>query len=136
MNYEDIKVGDEYSFEKTFSKEDGLNFAELTGDFNKLHIDGDFGKKSKFKQNILHGMLAGSLFSTLVGMHCPGENALYMSQTLNFKLPIFYGDKVIVRGTVVNKNDSIKIITLKTEILKEGKVVVDGEAKSMVLENE
>lgn len=136
MDYEDIRLGTVYSFEKVFSKQDGLNFAELTGDFNKLHIDEEFGNKSKFKQNILHGMLAGSLFSTLVGMHCPGENALYMSQTLNFKLPIFYGDTVTVRGTVVNKNDSIKLITLKTEIIKEGKTAVDGEAKAMVLENE
>jgi len=133
MKYEDIKVGDVYSFKKTLNKQDVLNFAKLTGDHNKLHVDETFGKKSKFKQNISHGMLAGSLFSTIIGMHCPGEDGFYISQTLNFKMPIFYGDKLLVKGTVINKNDSIKMITLKTEILKENKVAISGEAKAMVL---
>jgi len=134
MKYEDIKIGDVYSFEKTLNKKDVLDFAKLTGDHNKLHVDETFGKNSKFKQNISHGMLAGSLFSTIIGMHCPGEDGFYVSQTLNFKNPIFYGDKVTVRGTVINKNDSVKMITLKTEILKEDKVAVIGEAKAVVNE--
>ena len=133
MKYEEIKIGDVYSFEKTLTKKDVLDFAKLTGDHNKLHVDEEFGKNSKFKQNITHGMLAGSLFSTIIGMHCPGENGLYISQTLNFKTPIFYGDKLLVKGTVTNKNDSVKLITLKTEILKENKVAISGEAKAMVL---
>lgn len=133
MKYEEIKIGDVYSFEKTLNKKDVLDFAKLTGDHNKLHVDEKFGKNSKFKQNITHGMLAGSLFSTIIGMHCPGENGLYISQTLNFKTPIFYGDKLLVKGTVTNKNDSVKLITLKTEILKENKVAISGEAKAMVL---
>lgn len=133
MKYEEIKIGDVYSFEKTLNKKDVLDFAKLTGDHNKLHVDEKFGKNSKFKQNITHGMLAGSLFSTIIGMHCPGENGLYISQTLNFKTPIFYGDKLLVKGTVTNKNDSVKLITLKTEILKENKVAISGEAKAMML---
>ena len=133
MKYEEIKIGDVYSFEKTLNKKDVLDFAKLTGDHNKLHVDEEFGKNSKFKQNITHGMLAGSLFSTIIGMHCPGENGFYISQTLNFKTPIFYDDKLLVKGTVTNKNDSVKLITLKTEILKENKVAISGEAKAMVL---
>ena len=58
---------------------------------------------------------------------------MYLGQTLNFRLPIFYSDEVEVRGEVVAKNDSIKVITLKTEILKAGKVVIDGEAKVKLL---
>jgi len=133
MKYNNIKIGDVYSFEKTLNKKDVLDFAKLTGDHNKLHVDEKFGKNSKFKQNITHGMLAGSLFSTIIGMYCPGENGLYISQTLNFKTPIFYGDKLLVKGTVTNKNDSVKLITLKTEILKENRVAISGEAKAMVL---
>lgn len=133
IDYSAINKGDIYLFKRKISKQDVVDFAKLSGDFNPLHVDVDFGKKSTFKNNIVHGMLAGSLFSTLIGMYCPGEKSLYMSQTLNFRLPLYYNDTVLVRGTVISKNDSVRIITLKTEILKGNKVIVDGEAKVKVM---
>jgi len=134
LSYSDINKGDVYFFKRNISKQDVMDFAEIIGDFNPLHVDADFGKKSQFNGNIVHGMLAGSLFSTLVGMHCIGEKSLYISQTLNFRHPIYYDDTLTVKGTVIDKSDAIKIITLKTEILKDGKLIIDGEAKVKVLE--
>ena len=134
LSYSDINEGNVYSFNRKISKQDVMDFAKLSGDFNPLHVDAEFGKKSQFKGNIVHGMLLSSLFSTLVGMHCPGEKSLYMSQTLKFRQPIYYDDNVVVKGTVTEKNDSIKIVTIKTEILKEGKIAIDGEAKVKVLD--
>jgi len=134
QRFADIKEGEIYQFTRKITFDDVLKFADLTGDFNPLHVDKEFGKNSQFKQNIVHGMLAGSLFSTLVGMNCPGKNSLYLSQTLNFKKPIFYDDTITVKGTVIAKNDVIHLITLKTEIIKEGKVCINGEAKIIVLE--
>ena len=133
LDYNEIKIGDENSFTRTISQHDMAVFAELSGDFNPLHMNEEFGKKSPFKKNIVHGMMAGSLFSTLVGMHCPGQKSLYMSQTLNFRLPIYPGETVIVKGIVAAKNDSIKMIILKTQILKKGSIAIDGEAKIKVL---
>lgn len=133
MKYEEIKINEVYSFERLITKDDVLSFAKLTGDYNKIHVDQEYGSTSYFGKNIVHGLLAGSLFSTLVGMYCPGENSLYLGQTFNFRSPIFYDDKLEVRGEVVGKNDSIKVVTFKTEILKAGKVVIDGEAKVKLL---
>lgn len=136
MLYESITVGSEYSFEKVISEEDVLVFAKLTGDHNPLHVNREFGVKSEFKQNICHGMLAASLFSTLVGMYCPGENSLYLSQSANFKSPIFYNKKVLVKGTVVEKYDSVQVIKMRMQILSDNKVLVDGEAKVKVVNYE
>lgn len=136
INYEDVKIGSMYSFERKISRKDIMDFARLTEDFNPLHIDKKFGAKSKFKNNIVHGMFTGSLFSKLIGMHCPPENNVYLSQTLNFKNPVFPGDVVLVKGTVMNKNDSIRVITMKTEIFVRGRVAVSGEAKVGMLKND
>lgn len=133
LDYEDIKVGGVYEFERVITHEDVIKFADLTGDCNPLHVDSVFGEKSQFGKNIAHGMLAASLFSKLVGMYCPGQNALYMSQTLQFCKPVFYGDGVVVRGTVVEKSDSIRMVTLKTEIVRDGEIMINGEAKAKVL---
>lgn len=134
LKFSEINIGNTYQFERILSKDDVMAFARLSGDFNPLHVDEEFGKKSKFGKNIIHGMLAGSLFSTLVGMHCPGINCLYFSQTLNFRAALFYGDTITVKGTVESKNDAIKMVTLKTEILKNNKVIINGEAKVTVNE--
>lgn len=133
MKYEEIKVGYSHEFERIISREDVLEFAALTGDANKLHVDESHGKQSAFGQNICHGMLAGGLFSTLIGMHLPGEGVLYLSQTLAFREPIFCSDKLKVRGTVISKNDAIKVVTIKTEICKDNKVAISGEARVKVL---
>lgn len=132
MRYEDIKEGMVFSFKRTVTEADVQQFAKLSGDFNKLHVDREYGTKSAFGRNIVHGMLCGSFFSQLVGMHCPGENSLYLTQSLQFKQPVFEGDTVTVQGTVLDKNESIRVISIKTEILKNNKVVVGGEAKVKV----
>jgi len=133
LRFADIKEGEIYQFTKKITSDDVLKFADLIGDFNPLHVDKEFGKKSQYKQNIVHGMLVASLFSTLVGMYCPGMKSLYLSQTLFFKMPIFYDDTVTVKGTVTAKNKAINLITLKTEIIKEGTVCINGEARIKVL---
>ncbi len=136
LRFSDIEVGQVYQFDKLISKQDVMDFARLTGDFNPLHVDEDFGRRSLFKKNVVHGMLAGSLFSTLVGMYCPGERSLYVSQTLKFRSPLYYDDTLAVRAIVTDKNESIKLVTLKTEILKDKKVIIDGEAKVKLLGDE
>ncbi|MDP3244342.1 MAG: MaoC family dehydratase [bacterium] len=135
LSYEDIKIGNVYEFEQIITEDDVMKFAELVGDYNPFHVDPEFGKKSQFGKNVVHGMLAASLFSRLVGMYCPGEKALYLSQTLNFRRPLFYGEKVTTCGKVINKNDSIQVVTLKTEIFKNDELIIDGEAKIKILQS-
>jgi len=132
--YDEIEIGNVFTFERSISQEDVSAFSALTGDANPLHVDHEFGRNSKFGKNIVHGMLLGSLFSTLVGMHCPGEKSLYMSQTLQFKQPLFAGDTVTVKGTVAQKHDAIRLITMKTEIFRGNDVIVVGEAKVRMME--
>lgn len=134
MKFEEIAVGYSISFNKKVSQEDMDAFALITGDVNSLHTDEAYAAKTKFKKRVVYGMLAASYFSTLVGMHIPGENALYLSQDLKFSLPIFINDELIVKGEVVEKHESVRIITIKTTILRQSdnKIAVSGEAKVLV----
>lgn len=134
-NYDEIRVGDVFEFKRNLSIEDVDNYAKLTEDFNPLHCDEKYAKSTQFKSRIVHGMLVGSLFSTLVGMICPGKKNLYLAQSLNFKNPIYPNSELIVRGTVKSKSDTIKIIIINTEILVNGNVVINGEAKVKVRDN-
>lgn len=130
----DIREGRVYQFTRKISSDDVARYAELTGDVNPLHVDKEFGASSQFGRNVVHGMFAAGLFSTLIGMHCVGSKVLYLSQTLHFRGPIFHDDTVTVKGVVVSKNVAIRLVTLNTEILKDGKVCINGEAKIKVLD--
>jgi 3-hydroxybutyryl-CoA dehydratase len=134
LKFTDIKIGDSAEFEITVTETMVHQFANISGDFNSLHMDNEFAKTTKFGKRVCHGMLLGSFFSRLVGMYIPGLNALYLSQSLKFISPCFIDDKIIVRGTVIRKSERTKIITLQTLILNTNdKILVDGECKAVVL---
>ncbi|MDO8480282.1 MAG: MaoC family dehydratase [Nanoarchaeota archaeon] len=127
--YEGIAIGKKFSFQRTLTSEDIASFAALTEDTNPLHCDESYARHTPFKKPVAHGMLAAGLFSALVGMVCPGRRCLYLSQTLQFKKPVFPGTPLTILGMVTGKNDSVKLITIHTQILAQDTVLIDGEAK-------
>lgn len=134
FSYEEIQVGDEFSFERILDQKSVMDFASLTGDQNPLHVDEVYAGKTKFGGTVVHGMLMGGLFSALVGMLCPGRRCLYLSQILKFKNPLRVGGTVVVFGRVTDKSEAGQVITIETLAKdKNGKVLVEGEAKVKVL---
>ena len=132
-SFNEIKIGLEHHFEISIDEKLEGDFAKISGDFNPLHMDEQFAKKSKFGRRVCHGMLLGSFFSRLVGMYLPGKNALYFSQNLNFVEPCFIGDIVIVKGKIINKSESTKMIKIETTIKNNtGKLLVEGIAQVLV----
>lgn len=131
--YENIKIGEVFEFKRQITREDMDCFARLTGDYNPIHIDSEYAKSKLFKDRIVYGMLSASLFSTLIGMHCPGRGSLYLSQTLNFRSYLIPGDEVIVRGEIFKKYDSIRTIVIKTLIINNDKIIMDGEARVKII---
>ncbi len=130
MNYEDIKVGDKATVSKTFTSEDVFTFAEVSADFNPIHLDEEFAKNSLFGKRIIHGMLTASLISAAIGTKLPGENTLYLSQSIKFTHPVYIGDHCVAEVEVISKRDDKKMLTLKTTVTTnngETEVVV-GEA--------
>lgn len=132
LKFSEITIGSRYSFKKSFSNDDILAFANLVGDYNPLHINPRHGQKI-YAQNIVHGMLVGSLFSTLLGMHCPGRNCLYLSQEIEFIKPVYPNTQIVVEGTVIRKVEALKILNIKTEVLVDKRVVIRGSAKVRIL---
>ena len=132
-SFDEIEIGLEHHFEISIDEKLEEDFAKISGDFNPLHMDEQYAKETKFEKRVCHGMLLGSFFSRLVGMYLPGKNALYFSQNLNFIGPCFIGDIVIVKGKVIDKSESTKMIKIETTIRNNvGKLLVDGIAQVLV----
>jgi 3-hydroxybutyryl-CoA dehydratase len=132
-SFDEIEIGLNHNFEIIITKKLIEDFAKISGDFNPLHMDEQYAKKSKFGRRICHGMLLSSFFSKLIGMYLPGKNALYFSQNLNFMEPCFMDDKIFVRGEVIDKSESTRMIKIKTTIKnEEEKLLIEGIAQVLV----
>ncbi|RYG46002.1 hypothetical protein EON67_10025 [archaeon] len=76
---------------------------------------------------IVHGMLFSSLFGTLFGATIPG--AVYLSQSLAFKAPVYIDEQVTARIEVVSVRAKPHIVTCSTRVLKaDASIACEGEA--------
>ena len=91
--FEDLAVGMEAALSRTVSEADITAFAEVTGDRNPVHVDAEYAAATLFKGRIAHGMLSAGYISAVFGMELPGPGAIYVSQTLNFKAPVYRCDR-------------------------------------------
>ena len=129
----ELKVGDTASITRLFTDEDVRLYADLSTDHNPVHLDEDFAKQTQFGQRIVHGMLVSSLFSALLGEHLPGHGTIYMSQNIQFKVPVYLNMPVIATVEIVNIREGKPIVTLQTTCVDEsGKLLVTGEAVMFV----
>jgi 3-hydroxybutyryl-CoA dehydratase len=130
---EDLSVGMSRSFTRTITAEDVEKFAEVSGDFNPIHLDDDYAANATpFGKRIAHGMLTASLLSTMFGTKFPGLGCIYLSQSLRFKAPVMLGDTVTTTVTVAEINEEKARVTFDCACSVGDKVVLDGQAMLLV----
>jgi 3-hydroxybutyryl-CoA dehydratase len=131
----EVKVGDSFKKSRTITDELVQAFAELSGDFNPIHLDEEFAAKTRFGKRIAHGMLSGAFISAVLGYEFQERKILYLSQTMKFTAPVYIGDTVTTTATVTNIRDEKGIVTLETICTKQdGTVAVEGKAMVMILD--
>ncbi len=130
-----IKIGDKFSNDRVVSDELVRKFAEVSGDYNPIHLDEEIAKTTRFRRRIAHGMLSGAFISAVLGYELTERRIVYLSQSLKFILPVFIGDTVTTTATVIRIRDDKPIITLETICTNQnGEMLVKGEAAVMILD--
>jgi len=139
LYYEDVEVGDEWtSGGRTITEADIVNFAGLSGDFNPLHMDEEFARKTIFGKRIAHGLLGLAVMSGLGSFYPPMRTIAFLGiKEWNFKAPIFIGDTIYVKTKVLEKRLTSKgdrgiIVWEKKVINQKGEVVQEGKTTTMV----
>lgn len=129
LSLECISEGMSISHTQIITDEKVRLFAQISGDFNPIHLDDDFAQKSRFKKRIAHGLISGSLFSSIFGTQLPGSGCVYTAQSFNFKRPVYIGDEVSATVTVTGVNLKNRRITFETICTVRNKIVIDGNAE-------
>ncbi len=128
---EDLSLGLSAERSHVVTEADITAFAEVSGDFNPVHMDEAFAQTTPFKGRIAHGMLSAAYISALLAGELPGPGAVYMSQSLRFRRPVRIGDEVTTKITVTAIDAEKARVTLDTVCTVAGKAVLEGEAMVM-----
>ncbi len=135
--FKDLQVGQGVTRDFPITEEMGRQFAELSGDFNPIHLDDEYAKKTMFGGKIAHGILVGGFISGVLGNDFPGEGTIYLKQDMKFVRPVRYGDTIQVRVTITNKDESKSRLELSTDCYNQKEeLVVSGNALVMLKDEE
>ena len=127
--YEDLEIGQAHETVHTIRDEDITKFAEVSGDYNPLHMDDEYAAKTPFGQRIAHGALTASYISGILGNNLPGPGAIFTGLSMRFRRAVYIGDVVTVRAEVSEKIDRGNRVTLTVSCIVKGKRVITGEAQ-------
>lgn len=137
--FEDFEPGREtVTAGRTVTEADIVNFAGLTGDWYELHTNVEYARSTPFGQRIAHGALIFSIASALSVRAMPPGNTLiafYGVDKLRFVRPVFIGDTIHVRETVVARSDrdaSSGVVDTLSEVTNQnGTVVLSYTARTL-----
>ena len=124
----DIRVGQKASFSKTITEADVVLYAGLTGDFNRIHVDAEYARTTRFGERIAHGLLvAGLVQPALSEITTPGGVSLHYE--FDMRAPVRLGDTITAEAEVVHIRKDKPIVTLATRCVNQrGEVVIEGKA--------
>jgi acyl dehydratase len=103
LYFDDLAVGDEWvSPRRTVTESDVVAFACLSGDFNALHVDHEFARKTPFGRPVAHGLLGMAIASGLASQHPRVATIAFLDiPRWTFLEPLFFGDTIHVRTEVI-----------------------------------
>ena len=132
--YEELTVGQTEAFERRISADMLTEFCRISGDVNPLHTEDAFAQAHGFSGRVVYGMLTASFYSCLAGVYLPGQNCLLQGIKIDFCKPVFVGDRLTVKGEIIEKNDSVRQVVLKAWIVnQDGKKVSRAKIEAGVL---
>lgn len=143
LNWDTIVEGHTFeSASRTITETDVVNFACLSGDFNRIHVDQEYARSTPYGQRIAHGLLVLSVLSGLT-TQSSGYRAIEPSIMAlkdlgcRFPKPTFLGDTIFVRVTVQEKRDTGRAdrgeVTFRREAVNQrGEVVVQADFRMMM----
>ncbi len=143
LTFDQFNLGDVFTSQaRTVTETDVVNFAGLSGDFNPLHTDEEFGKSTPFGARIAHGMLVASMATGMANWSgvFEGTTIALMEQVIRYKGAVMFGDTVHLELTVADKKETSKpnrgIVKFDTAVVnQDGKAVIEGQWTLMMARN-
>lgn len=129
MTFNELKIGQRASVQKTFTAADVTAFAGISLDVNPIHVSDGYASNTVFGKRVVHGILTSGLISAVLGNQLPGPGTVYLGQELRFRAPVYLGDDITAEVEILELREDKKIVKLNTTCTnQDGLVVITGQA--------
>lgn len=121
-----LKVGDVFTWSRTFTDEETLQFAQLSGDMGRHHLERD-----EQGRVMVHGLFTASIGTKI------GGDLNYIAREMNceFIRPVFTGDTITCELTITDvvQMDGYKKVAMKSVYRNQhGKEVLIGTSHGII----
>ena len=114
--------------------------ASLIGDFNPLHVDDAFARRSRYGGRILHGVITSAIIGAPAGMIFSGTAIGYLEHNCKFLAPVRAGDTLTTTWTVQAKEDKPRhsggVVRMSAVCINQAGVMVAQVTGAMLVTNE
>ncbi len=114
-------------------------YAKASGDFNPIHVDADYARKTPLGGTVAHGMLILAYISQMM-TDAFGHNWLSGGRlNVRFRAPARPGDVITISGTIrrIEKGDGFQMIDCDVLCSNQNdEPVITGDARVKVGDNE
>lgn len=132
LMFEDLRVGDTWkSKTREVTQGEIHEFADLTGDYNPIHLDAEYAAKTPFGEPIAHGLLGLSVMAGL-STDAPRVHTTALVDIRGWKFckPVYVGDEIHVVTQVSETKERgrrhgevqwyQRLINQRNEVVQEG----------------
>lgn len=103
-------------------------FIGVFEDNNPLHTNEAFAQAKGFKGRVMHGNILNGFLSYFIGESLPTKDVIIHTQEIQFKNPVYLGDKLDFEASVSGVYESVKAVEFKFAFRNaEAKVVAKGK---------
>ncbi|MFW9806639.1 MAG: acyl-CoA dehydrogenase family protein [Candidatus Thorarchaeota archaeon] len=129
---DEIEIGEKAESTMIVTDEHIDLYAQMSGDYNALHMDDEYAATTMFGKRIAHGPIGGALVARVIGTQLPGLGTLAFNMKVNFKAPVYPGDEIRAVVEVTEKVPENNLCRLSFDVFnQDGVIVMDGYANVM-----
>jgi acyl dehydratase len=138
--FEQFNVGDTHICQgRTITEADVVHFAGISGDYNLLHTDEEFGKSTPFGGRIAHGVLILAIATGQINQTglFEGTALALLQQTIKYVGAVKFGDTIHLEFKIAEKKETSKpdrgIITMENKVINQnGQTVLEIQEVVMI----
>ncbi len=106
------------------------DFVKLSNDRNPLHTIDTFAIEKGFESRVVQGNLQNCFISYFIGECLPSENIMILSQTINFKNPVYINDILYLNAIIIGVFESVGLIEFDFKFTNQSdKIISKGIIK-------
>lgn len=128
-----LTIGQSATAKRVFTRDNLIEYADLTGDQNPIATDADYARRLGYKDCIVPGPLLSGIFSDILGTRVPGRGTNWLKQKLYFPAPAYVGEEITAGVEITRLRPQKNLVNLRgTCTNPDGKLVCQAESLVLV----